>query len=107
VVLLKNAPNLLHKTYYKRRSSKSGKRQFEFLGHVIRKNNLEDLSLSGRFEEKHARGRQRITYLDNFKDVGCLNQPRNLWDTARQRINWRKLQLMKFEHHVRQRSNRL
>jgi len=68
-----------------------GKRQLKFLGHVIRKNNLEDLSLSGRFEGKRACGRQRITYLGNFKDVGCLNQSRNQWDTARQRINWREL----------------
>jgi len=39
-----------------------GKRQLKFLGHVIRKNNLEDLSLSGRFEGKRPRDRQRITY---------------------------------------------
>jgi len=28
-------------------------------------------------------------------------------DTARQRTNWRKLQLMNFEHHAHQKLNRL
>ena len=61
-------------------------RQKKFLGHVIRKGAIEDLSLSGRIPGKRARGGQRKTFSDNF-DLTA----RHLWDSARNRKEWRKL----------------
>jgi len=46
-----------------------GKRQLRFLGHVIRKNNLKDLSLSGRFEGKRARSRQTACQHINWQEL--------------------------------------
>ena len=39
------------------------KRQMEFFGHVIRKEELENLVVTGLIEGKRAKGRQRETYL--------------------------------------------
>ena len=48
------------------------KRQMEFFGHVIRKEELENLVVTGFTEGKRARGRQRetyLTYLPNNKGI--------------------------------------
>ena len=42
-------------------------RQMNFLGHVIRKGKLEHLSLSGKIPGKRARGKQRITFLQQIQ----------------------------------------
>ena len=42
------------------------KRQIEFLGHVMRKEGLEELMLTGRVNGKRSRGRQRLTYLESL-----------------------------------------
>jgi len=56
---------------------------FKFLGHVIRKGELEDLSLRVRILEKRARGAQRFTFINNFK---CLcKTPGKLRETGRSR----------------------
>ena len=39
-----------------------------FLGHVMRRKGIENLSLTGKVEGKRARGRQRMTYLSNIKE---------------------------------------
>ena len=39
------------------------RRQLQFLGHVLRKQELEDVALTGKIEGKRARGKQRLTYL--------------------------------------------
>merc|ERR1719244_2287 len=41
-------------------------RQLRFLGHVIRKDGVEKLALTGKIEGKRDRGRQRLKYLDQF-----------------------------------------
>ena len=38
-------------------------RQIWFLGHILRKEKLEELVLTGRIEGKRARGRQHLTFL--------------------------------------------
>ena len=46
------------------------KRQMEFFGHVIRKEEWENFMVTGFIEGKRARGRQRetyLTYLQNMK----------------------------------------
>jgi len=39
-------------------------RQIRFVGHVMRKNQLESVALTGMIEGKRARGRQRKTFMD-------------------------------------------
>ena len=41
-------------------------RQLSFLGHALRRKQIEHLSLSGKFEGKRARGRPRQKYLDTL-----------------------------------------
>ena len=41
--------------------------QLQFFGHPIRKGQLENRCLSGKFHRKIARDRQRKIFLDNFK----------------------------------------
>jgi len=42
------------------------KRQLEFFGHVLRRNGLEKLVVTGKIEGARARGRQRMKYLDSL-----------------------------------------
>ena len=63
----KSNENVLRQIGQHPRSLKSIKiRQMSFLGHVIRKEKLEHLSLTGVIPGKRARGRQRQTYLQQF-----------------------------------------
>jgi len=39
-------------------------RQIRFVGHVVRKSQLEAIALTGMIEGKRARGRQRKTFID-------------------------------------------
>ena len=59
----------------------------KFLGHVIRKETLEDLSLAGKFEGKRARGGQRKQFIKHFE----FGSARHLWNLARNRTKWRKV----------------
>ena len=63
------------------------KRQLQFLGHVIRKEQIEELSLTGKFEGKKARGRQRYHFMDNF-DLGPAQM---VYNQARDRETWQKV----------------
>ena len=42
-------------------------RQMKFMGHIMRKEMLENLTLTGRIEGKRSRGRPRLTYLGSLK----------------------------------------
>ena len=42
-------------------------RQLKFLGHLLRKEGLENLSLTGKIEGKRGRGRKRILWMDSLK----------------------------------------
>ena len=44
-------------------------RQLAFLGHVLRRQGLENLVVTGRIEGRRARGRQRLKYLDSLCDT--------------------------------------
>ena len=67
-------------------------RQLRFLGHVIRKEGLEDLALTGKIDGKRSRGRKRISWLAGLnewvaersqqgRDVDLINKARSreLW----------------------------
>ena len=51
------------------------RRQLEFLGHIVRKENLEHLIVTGKIEGKRSKGRQRQTYIDSLsKWIGMSTQ---------------------------------
>jgi len=43
-------------------------RQLAFMGHVLRRQSLENLVVTGRIDGRRAMGRQRLKYLDNLCD---------------------------------------
>ena len=67
-------------------------RQLGFLGHVLRRKQLEHLSLSGKIEGRRARGRQRHKYLDTLlQDIHQQITPGALIQLADNRNGWREL----------------
>ena len=65
------------------------RRQMSFLGHVLRKEEMEHLVVTGFVDGKRARGRQRetfLTYLGKF-----TNKPLELLRLAKDRVVWSKL----------------
>ena len=42
------------------------RRQLQFLGHILRKQELEDVALTGKIEGKRERGKQRLTYISRL-----------------------------------------
>ena len=44
------------------------KQQLKFLGHIMRKEGLENLTLTGQIEGKRSRGRQRLIYLEGLNN---------------------------------------
>ena len=42
------------------------RRQMTFLGHIMRREDIEALILSGKMEGKKARGRPRVNYMENI-----------------------------------------
>ena len=63
------------------------RRQLSFLGHVIRKEGLEELSLAGKIDGKRARGGQRTTFLQNF----TLGNAQALWRKAKNKFEWHSI----------------
>ena len=58
-------------------------KQVSFTGHIIRKGELEDLTLSGNIPGKKSRGGQRLLFLNQIKKYTGLLTPREIWDAAR------------------------
>ena len=68
------------------------KRQLQFLGHVMRMEGLESLSLTGRIEGVRARGRQREKYMDGIRRVtGGVKTAPELMQMARERDAWKSM----------------
>ena len=65
------------------------KRQLEFVGHVIRKEKIENLALSERLPGKCARGSQRYTFTKTFSKI--FKHRTELWETARNRTLWQSI----------------
>ena len=65
------------------------KRQLEFFGHIMRKNGLENLVVTGRVEGSRARGRQRLKFLDGLVEcakklvIDCNDMIRTTGDRTR------------------------
>lgn len=65
------------------------RRQTEFLGHVMRREALENLSLTGKIEGKRGRGRPRIKFMDGIvEEVGGGVSPAHLLQMSRDRELW-------------------
>jgi len=62
-------------------------RQIRFVGHVMRKNQLEAVALTGMIEGKRARGRQRKTFMDWISTACGDKWNVGLWSWSR---SWRK-----------------
>ena len=68
------------------------KRQMDFLGHVLRREKIEHLCLTGMFEGRRARGRPRVKYLDTIiEDMGGGMTANEMVQLARDRERWKGL----------------
>ena len=67
-------------------------RQLRFLGHVIRKDGLENLALTGKIEGKRSRGRKRMLWMTSLNawiaERGIRQQEVELIQKARNRELW-------------------
>ena len=66
------------------------KRQQKFVGHIIRKDGLEKLVLSGKIEGKRDRGRQRITYM-NVLSSWAKKSTGELFHLADDKQKWKNM----------------
>ena len=67
-------------------------RQMRFVGHVVRREELEHLSLTGKIEGRRPRGRPRQKYLDGLvRWTGGRMSAVQLLQTARNREEWRAM----------------
>ena len=67
-------------------------RQMRFLGHVMRRGELENLSLTGKIEGKRARGRQRDTYMKTLsRNIDGNWTTGKLLQTTADRTRWQFL----------------
>ena len=71
----------------------------KFVGHIMRKEGLANLTIPLKIEEKRSRGRQRLTYLESLSKWMAAQLPKNkkskmslqkLLKTARDRKLWRR-----------------
>ena len=68
------------------------KRQLKFMGHIVRKNKIELLSITGKIEGKRSRGRQRHTLIDRIIAINNLNcKPSELIHLAGNRGRWKDM----------------
>ena len=79
------------------------KRKMTFLGHVMRRKgienlSIENLSLTGKVEGKNARGRQRMTYLSNIKEWTNRTNGNELIQACQDREVWRHMILNVLAH---------
>ena len=68
------------------------KRQLGFLGHVLRREEMENLSLTGRIDGQRGRGRPRVKYMDGIKKlVGRGMSAGNIIQMSRDRERWKSM----------------
>ena len=65
-------------------------RQLQFLGHVLRKQELEDVALTGKIEGKRTRGKQRLTYISSLSQWMGKSE-RDILRTAKDRELWQSM----------------
>ena len=68
------------------------RRQLRFLGHVMRRHQIENICIIGRLEGRRARGRPRIKFLDSLaKAIGGGKRPVDLLQMTSRRDDWRSM----------------
>ena len=67
------------------------RRQAKFVGHIIRKEEMENLVTTGKLDGKRSRGRQREKILDGL--TAWMKTPRatDTIRTAKDRVKWRSM----------------
>ncbi|GFR73391.1 transposable element Tcb1 transposase [Elysia marginata] len=71
--------------------TKIRKRQAKFVGHVIRRNQLEHLVTTGKFDGKRGRGTPREKMLDSLADWMNIEKPSEMIRKMSCRDGWRSL----------------
>ena len=68
------------------------KRQLGFLGHVLRREEIENLSLTGKIDGLRGRGRPRVKYMDSIKKViGGGMSTGEVIQMSRDRERWKSM----------------
>lgn len=67
------------------------KRQMSFFGHIMRKEGLENLAVTGRVEGKRSRGRQRTTYVDRLRERLTNESNVDLLRATRDKTLWKSM----------------
>ena len=75
-------------------------RQLQFFGHIMRQENLEQTSITGRINGKRARGCQRYNYLDQLKTYTKLNTE-ELLHFVKDRRKWKNICINAVEAWIR------
>ena len=80
-------------------------KQLNFLGHIIRKDGLENLAMTGRIEGKRSRSRRRVTWMSSVKgwlqERGVKHQEVELIERTRNRKLWHdKIAYVYLRNHV-------
>ncbi|GFR88629.1 retrovirus-related Pol polyprotein LINE-1 [Elysia marginata] len=71
--------------------TKIRKRQAKFVGYVIRRNQLEHLVTTGKFDGKRGRGRPREKMLDSLADWMNIEKPSEMIRKISCRVGWRSM----------------
>ncbi|GFS18544.1 eukaryotic translation initiation factor 3 subunit F [Elysia marginata] len=75
----------------RRLMTKIRKRQAKFVGHVIRRNQLEHSVTTGKFDGKRGRGRPREKMLDSLADWMNIEKPSEMIRKMSCRVGWKSL----------------
>ena len=67
------------------------KRQLGFLGHMLRRRGMERNCLLGMVEGGRARGRQRMKWMDNIKELAGCERMSEVLRLAEDRSDWRAI----------------
>ena len=64
-------------------------RQLRFLGHILRRDGLEQNSIEGKLEGRRPRGRPRRSYINEIKNIVGERNIRGVKELARDRQRWK------------------
>ena len=64
--------------------------QLQFLGHVLRKGELEEMAITGKIEGKRAIGRQKLTFISSLSHWMKIGE-KEIIRTAKDRELWRTM----------------
>ena len=65
-------------------------RQLRFLGHILRRDGLEQNSIEGKLEGRRPRGRPRRSYINEIKNIVGERNIRGVKELARDRQRWKQ-----------------